>query len=197
MKASKQALDLIKEFEGFRSEPYKCPAGLLTVGYGDTDDASKGPVTRSQAEEMLQAEVDKFDKKLTEVVRYPLNQNQWDALVCFAYNARWNQFLQSRLLNELNSGNFPAALMHWKAWHNITVWDRVREKYVKKPSAGLIRRRNAEIELFKRPISNKLPGVVYNGSDNRTVREALDDQPPRGMFPLTSIVNWLRKQIGG
>jgi lysozyme len=142
---------------------------------------------------MLQAEVERFDKKLTEVIRYPLNQNQWDALVSFSYNVKWDQFLRSKLLAELNRGNFPAALSHWRAWHHATVWDKARQAYVKKPLAGLIRRRNAEVELFKRPMPGKILSSPYTGSDEAL--EKLEDRPRA--LQLLAIVNWFRKQLRG
>lgn len=88
MKISDKGLELIKSFEGCHLTAYICPAGKLTIGYGHTRSVTPGmTITKVQAENFLkedcarfEAHVSSFDKK------YAWTQNEFDALVSFAFN---------------------------------------------------------------------------------------------------------------
>ena len=93
MKTSKAGLDLIKEFESFRAAPYLCSAGVPTIGYGTTVypngmkvKLSDQKITQQLAESFLQCHVNAIEKDVLNLVKVPLKQNQFDALVSFAYN---------------------------------------------------------------------------------------------------------------
>lgn len=89
MKISKKGIELIKKWEGCRLKAYYCPAGVLTIGYGHTGkDVKWGMViTESKAESLLVKDLEKFEKKVNKYNDvYNFNQNQFDALVSFAYN---------------------------------------------------------------------------------------------------------------
>ena len=90
MKASRRIINKIKEFEGFRANPYFDSAGVLTVGYGTTKDAGKYKnITKKFAEQLLLQDLAVFEKQLNNYITnrgYILNQNQFDSLLSFLYN---------------------------------------------------------------------------------------------------------------
>ena len=89
MKTSKQGIEMIKSFEGCVLTPYYCKAGVLTVGYGHTGkDVKKGlAITKEKAEKLLIKDLEKFEANVNKYFgKYKFNQNQFDALVSFAYN---------------------------------------------------------------------------------------------------------------
>lgn len=88
MKTSDIGLNLIKQFEGCKLTAYKCPAGVLTIGYGHTGDVRAGKkITQAQADELLKKDVIRFEKHVEKYDnKYHWTQNEFDALVSFAYN---------------------------------------------------------------------------------------------------------------
>ena len=147
MVVSKNGLNLIKEFESFKSKPYLCPSGVPTIGYGSTyyPDGKKvtlqdKEITEQKASEILEYIANKdFGKNINKVVTVPLNQNQFDALVSFAYNVGNGNFNSSTLLRWLNQGNYKEASMQ------LLRWDKSKGIVLN----GLARRRKAEKELFE------------------------------------------------
>ena len=147
MVVSKNGLNLIKEFESFKSKPYLCPSGVPTIGYGSTyyPDGKKvtlqdKEITEQKASEILEYIANKdFGNNINKVVKVPLNQNQFDALVSFAYNVGNGNFNSSTLLRWLNQGNYKEASMQ------LLRWDKSKGIVLN----GLARRRKAEKELFE------------------------------------------------
>lgn len=88
MKTSQKGIDLIKKYEGCRLRAYKCPAGIWTIGYGHTTGVRSGMViTKAQAEEFLKQDIEKYESHVQSYdARYHWTQNEFDALVSFAYN---------------------------------------------------------------------------------------------------------------
>ena len=87
MKTSQTGIDLIKQFEGCVLTAYKCPAGVWTIGYGHTAGVKQGQrITAAQAENYLKTDLQAYEKKVDRYSRYGWNQNEFDALVSFAYN---------------------------------------------------------------------------------------------------------------
>lgn len=87
MKTSQTGIDLIKQFEGCVLTAYKCPAGVWTIGYGHTAGVKQGQrITAAQAENYLKTDLQPYEKKVDRYSRYGWNQNEFDALVSFAYN---------------------------------------------------------------------------------------------------------------
>ena len=139
MNISKKGIDLIKRFEGCRLKAYRCPAGVWTIGYGHTGNVkSTDVITQEKAEEILKRDLKVHEDNVKRVVKIALTQNQFDALVSFEYNVGYGAFANSTLLKLLNSGNYNAAAKQFERW--VHVGDNILE--------GLIRRRNAEKELF-------------------------------------------------
>lgn len=88
MKTSQNGINLIKKYEGCRLESYKCPAGVWTIGYGHTSGVTDGQkITQAQADAYLISDLEKFEKKVEKYnSKYSWNQNEFDALVSFAFN---------------------------------------------------------------------------------------------------------------
>ena len=100
MKASGRCKDLIKKYEGCKLEAYKCPAGIWTIGYGHTDSnvTSGTIITQDEADELFNKDILKFEKAVSHMVKTTINQNQFDALVSFAFNLGNGALLNSTLL---------------------------------------------------------------------------------------------------
>ena len=146
MKPSNVCIELIKEFEGFSDRPYLCPAKKWTIGYGATFYpngrvvTSKDPkITKDKATEMLIDMVDKFALQVHRLIRVPITQNQFDALVSFAYNVGIGNFRNSTLLRKLNIKEPIPVLVK-----EINKWNRSNGNIL----PGLTRRRNEEAKLF-------------------------------------------------
>ena len=133
-------LALIRKFEGLRLKPYRCPAGVPTIGYGHTGpDVKPGLViTQQQADQLLVNDLAKFERGVNALVTVKIKQNQFDALVSFSYNLGLGSLQQSTLLRLLNAGNFQAAA------DQFLRWNRAGGHVV----AGLSRRRAAERDMF-------------------------------------------------
>ena len=88
MKASSKGINLIKEYEGCRLKAYKCPAGVWTIGYGHTSGVKEGQViTLEKALSLLKDDLKKHEKHVESFrKKYNWNQNQFDAMVSFAFN---------------------------------------------------------------------------------------------------------------
>lgn len=87
---SQNGIDLIKKWEGCRLKAYRCPAGVLTIGYGHTKGVKEGQtITQSEAEELLKQDLQKYVDHVRyydEKCSYNFNQNEFDALCSFAFN---------------------------------------------------------------------------------------------------------------
>lgn len=147
MVTSDKGIALIKEFEGFRSKAYPDPktgGAPWTIGHGTTRYQAGGSVkpgdtvTPAQAELYLRSDVKQFEKSVTSLVKVPLSQCQFDALVSFCYNLGATNLDKSTLLKELNAGNYKTAAEQFMRW--VSPGTSVE--------AGLRRRRTAERNLF-------------------------------------------------
>lgn len=146
MRASEKCLDLIRRFEGFRSKPYRCPAGVPTIGYGSTRYAdgthvnlTDPPITQAQADEIMRATLGEYENAVNRYVSVSLNQNEFDALVDFAYNAGAKNLLNSTLLKKLSAGDRKGAAQQFERW--VYANGEILP--------GLVRRRMAERVLFE------------------------------------------------
>lgn len=109
-KTSKNGIDLIKKYEGFRSKPYLCPAKVPTIGYGATyyPNGQKVKLTDPAIDEkhaslLLEAMLVPYEKAVDSYCRDDINQNQFDALVSFAYNLGNSALKSSTLLKKVNA----------------------------------------------------------------------------------------------
>ena len=140
MKISKNGINLIKRFEGVRLKSYKADPSekLWTIGYGHYGVADGLTITQAKAEEYLVKDLAKYEKKVNKYLsKYNFNQNQFDALVSFAFNIGSIDQLTAN-----GTRNFAMISMKMLEYN----------KCGGKELAGLTRRRKAERELFMTPI---------------------------------------------
>lgn len=144
MSPSQNCLSLIRAFEGFRSTPYIDAAGHGTIGFGHkiTPDEHFDAITLSQANDLLDSDASKTGEYVNCVVTKELNQNQYDALVCFTFNVGIGNLEKSTLLQKVNEGDMQEAA------EQFLVWDKARGQTL----LGLQHRRMAESELFSKPV---------------------------------------------
>ena len=152
MKISQKGIDLIKSFEGFRSESYQDVGGVWTIGYGHTGNVHRGEViTKKQGELLLRSDLETFEKAVNKNVKVKLTQSMYDALVSFTYNVGSGAFSKSTLLKKLNSGDYVGASEQFGAWN------KCNGKVVK----GLTNRREKEKTLF---LSDGIPSSSKGAS---------------------------------
>jgi lysozyme len=142
VKTSETGVNLIKSFEGLRLESYLCPAGVWTVGYGHTGDdvTPEMTITEDRANKMLRRDLVKFEQGVDLLITVPLNQQQFDALVSFAFNCGLGALEESTLRKRLNNKEDPNKV----AQEELPKW--VKGDGVVLP--GLVERRKKEVELF-------------------------------------------------
>lgn len=141
--ASRAAFDLIASFEGFRTRAALTGEDQWTLGFGHTATAREGlSVTRAEAEELLRWDLLPIEDTLRQVALMPLSQNQFDALVSFAFNIGIENFKTSDVLKYLNQGQPIAAALSMHAWRRAPVNGRVLT------IDALVRRRAAESAMF-------------------------------------------------
>ena len=146
MKLSVQGLDLIKRFEGLRTEAYLDTGGVPTLGYGHIKGVKMGDKCSAiQALQWLDEDCDAAEAEVARVVTVPLEQHEFDALVSFEFNTgglmlvtRRGVAKPSRLLTFLNANDRNAAAGEFLSW----VYDNGRK------IAGLVKRREAERSMF-------------------------------------------------
>jgi lysozyme len=145
-KASPKGLSIIKKYESLRLKPYLCPAGVPTIGWGSTfyengtrvrlSDAS---ITEERAQELLDHTVSIFEKTVDSYTRDDINQNQFDALVCFAYNVGTANLKTSTLLKKVNKDPSDKTIAT-----EFPKWNRSDGKV----EPGLTKRRKEEASLY-------------------------------------------------
>ncbi|MDR3741461.1 MAG: lysozyme [Terracidiphilus sp.] len=119
MKLSAAGLDLIKRSEGFRSRTYFDAAGFPSIGYGHRLEHTEhypGDITESQAEIILLWDVREAEQAVGHMVKVPLSQGQFDALVDFTFNLGSARLSSSTLLRELNQGHYDLAANELLRW---------------------------------------------------------------------------------
>jgi lysozyme len=141
MQLSAAGMDLLKRSEGFRGRVYRDVGGLPTIGYGhrllEGESFPEG-IGEAQAEEMLSRDARAAELAVHRLVRVPLTQGQFDALVDFVFNLGAGRLAESTLLKELNAGRYDAAA------EELLRWDHAGSA----ENAGLKARRQAEFELW-------------------------------------------------
>lgn len=140
MKTGPEGINLIKLFEGCELKAYKCPAGVVTIGYGNTFYENGKPIqmgdeiTKQRANELLLALLPKYEATVNRNLKRPLKQNEYDALVSFCWNCGSSETL-FKMVNERD----PETVNWWKT-HYIKAGGKVLN--------GLIARRKEEAELY-------------------------------------------------
>lgn len=146
-KTSQRGIALIKEHEGVRLKAYDDGYGTWTIGYGHTQNSDSGEqypvypgltITLAEAEVILKADLASFENAVNTNVTYPINQNQFDALVSFTFNMGKTRFKNSDLLAYVNNGQMGLAASQFGLYINANG----------EVSPGLVRRRADEKALF-------------------------------------------------
>lgn len=140
MKTSKKGIDLIKQFEGCRLQTYKCSAGVDTIGYGHTgkDVQPAMKITETQAEVLLSGDLTFFENGVNKL-GLPLSQNQFDALVSFAFNLGLGNLQSSTLLKKARINPTDKSIRN-----EFNKWVNAGGKRIE----GLVKRRAAEANLY-------------------------------------------------
>lgn len=140
------AVALVKQWEGFRAKPYRCPAGVPTIGYGSTFYADgrrvtmdDPPITEEAASALLYAVMTRFAADVDRLVKVPLTAGQRGALISFTFNLGAGALSQSTLLRKLNAGDYEGAANEFQRWN------RAGSSILE----GLTRRRAAEAAMFR------------------------------------------------
>lgn len=134
-----KGLRLLKSFEGLELRAYQDAVGVWTIGYGTTSDVRPGMViTEAQAEALLKRDLNRFERAVIDLVKVPLTDDQFSALVSFVYNVGEGALSTSTLLRLLNQRDYQGAA------DQLLRWDKAGGRTL----AGLTRRRRAERALF-------------------------------------------------
>jgi lysozyme len=142
MNISSAGLELIKRFEGFRTHTYLDVAGLPTIGYGHLIKAGESfpnGIAEEQATALLVADVQSAVQAVERLVKVPLSQGQFDALVSWTFNLGSGRLATSTMLKDLNAGRYDDAEAQLLTWVNAGGH----------PQPGLVTRRQAEAALWK------------------------------------------------
>jgi lysozyme len=146
MRLNQTGYNIIKSFEGLSLKPYKCSAGVPTIGYGSTYyengikvQISDTPITGARAEILLKNVADRFAQKVANLIKKPITQNQFNALVSFAFNVGSGALSSSTLLKLVNENPNNAMISK-----EFLKWNKAGGKAVQ----GLTNRRIKESALY-------------------------------------------------
>jgi lysozyme len=141
MKTSNEGIALIKKWEGLKLNAYLDPIGIPTIGYGHTKNVQMGDtITQAEADALLRSDLAEFEGYVNSLVKQPLTQNQFDALVSFTYNLGPGNLQRSTLLSKVNQDpkqdTIPPEFLKWN-------------KADGRVFAGLTNRRKDEAALYQ------------------------------------------------
>lgn len=138
-KWNNELVNQVKGFESFKSAPYLCPAGVLTVGYGHTGKFASNVLTKQRAEDILKKELEECRAIVRRNVKVPLTENQICALVSFTYNCG-EKNLRSLVNGDsrLNSGNYKSVSKL------MPLYSKANGKTLN----GLVKRRMLEVSMW-------------------------------------------------
>jgi len=168
--------NLVKHFESCmkqcgpdRFAAYRCPAGVMTIGWGTTAEhghkIAGGTVwSKAQCDAAFLLDMRVFEADVKRLVKKKLTQWQFDALVSFAYNCGAGALQHSTLLRKVNAGDFESAALEFHKWN----------KGGGKVLAGLVRRRASEALLFQ-----NIADENYDGKPDKPIRPLGDAMPQR------------------
>ena len=154
------AIKLIKKYEGFRTKAYRCPAGVLTIGYGHTSGVKEGDtVTQAQAESLLYDDIAPVYIKVASYDnKYNWNNNEFCALLSFGYNLGINRIDQLTNMGTRSKAEIADNILKYKYANG-------------KVLAGLVTRRQEERALFITPVASDLLDQeltgLYHKEDNK------------------------------
>lgn len=174
MKTSENGKRIIRAFEGLRTEAYRCSADKLTIGYGHLvkekaetltlksgtllmkadgenakikreDGSISKNLTKAECEELLDLDLEYFEAKVSGMIDPTrTTQNQFDALVSFAFNLGASALGGSTLLKEHKAGRYSNAGRNFALWVKVKNTDGTY-----RTEKGLVSRRKAEESLYR------------------------------------------------
>lgn len=143
---------LLLEFEGESLRPYRCSAGIPTIGVGATTypDGRKvtmkdAMITQQESRAMLKEECARYVRSVEQLLTWEATANQVVAMSSLAYNIGLGALKKSTVLRAHNEGNFSAAARAFALWNKARVNGKLQEV------RGLTSRRAAEAALYLRP----------------------------------------------
>lgn len=181
MKISQNGINLIKKYEGCRLTAYKCPAGVWTIGYGHTLGVkSHDVITQEQAEDFLRQDLEKYEHTVMMCDDvYHWTQNEFDALVSFAYNV----------------GNIIGVTAHYKrSKEQIANAIYLYNKANGRTLPGLVKRRCEEHDLFisnnKSPddIAREVINGLWGNGKERTKRLKESGYDPKEIQKIVNVI---------
>lgn len=136
-------LELLKSCESCSLTAYRDSGDILTIGYGHTgQDVTKGLIiNQEKADALFRQDLERFEDGVSRSLTRPANENQFSAMVCFAYNVGLTAFRVSTLLKQFNLGDLQGAA------DQFPNWDMVKGQVI----PGLVARRAKERALFLAP----------------------------------------------
>lgn len=146
MKLSESIKKKIKGWEGCRLTAYRCPAGVLTIGYGHTGkDVTPGMrITQSEADALFEADIDRFAARIApQFAGVAIDNNQFDALVSLSYNIGSLSVKAPTLLRKVKADPSDPTIRAEFLRHV-----NARVNGVLKPLPGLVKRRAAEADHY-------------------------------------------------
>ncbi len=173
MKTNTAGINLIKKYEGCVLTAYRCPAGVLTIGYGHTGTDVKEDmiITKAQAEKLLKADLIAFEKKVSAYDSiYHFNANQFSALVSFAYNIGSIDQLTAKGTRSLEEISKKMLLYN---------------KAAGKQLPGLVKRRKAEQELFNKKATKTNAAKTETAKTDEAAKAAghkIKVTTPKGLY---------------
>jgi len=148
MELSAEGLDLIRQSEGFRTHVYLDIEGYPTIGYGHRlihPESFPNGISPAQGLQILINDAREAEAAVRRLVKVPLTQGQFDALVDFVYNLGQGRLAESTLLRELNAGHYAAAAEQLLRWDHAGSQENV----------ALRARREAELRLWNQASSEE------------------------------------------
>lgn len=162
MTPNKATIDLIKEFEGCRLRAYQDSVGVWTIGYGLTTGALPGvtvergmSISQAQAEAYLTETLRRFSTHMLPMLKCQPTPNQYGAMLSLAYNIGLGAFGKSTCLKRFNVGDMEGAA------EALTWFNKAGGKVLR----GLVRRREAERDLFLSDVSDTAPERIAQRPD--------------------------------
>lgn len=147
MKINNKGIDLLKELEGFRAEPYKDSVGIPTIGYGNTryEDGTKvtmedEPISEKRAEHLFKIILERTESRVREELGVTLSDDKFSSLVSFTYNVGIGAFRRSTLKKVIEQN--PSAFSEIE--REFMRWNKAGGRVIK----GLINRRKKEYKLY-------------------------------------------------
>lgn len=168
---NKAGIDLIKSFEGLFLKPYLDPIKIPTIGYGTIKypngkavTMQDPAITETQATEYLMHEVEMKASAVEKIVKVPLNDNEYAALISFSYNVGSGALQSSTLLKMLNAGADRKIVAD-----QFLRWNKAGGKEL----PGLTRRRQAERSLFLQPVIESKVEHLLSGPSDEEINDKL------------------------